>query len=141
MGATDDAVLLLACDDQAECALELQPIGGGPPTELLSFPGIEDMGFEAAGSLDGSFGVLGYGSPDSGASLWLFTADGTPLGSYDVSAEIFGRGPRWLPDGLGLLVPLGGETEWIRLRDGVWVAQPSPALAGLPAETVLVIEP
>jgi hypothetical protein len=141
MGATADAVLLLACDDQAACALELRPLDGGRPTELLTFPGIEDMGFEASVSRDGDLGVMGFGGQDGAPTLWLFTRDGRAMGSYDTSSEVYGNGPRWLPDGLGLLVLRGGRPEWIRFRDGIWVVQPTPALEGLRAETALVIQP
>jgi hypothetical protein len=142
MGATADALLLLACDDHAACALELAPIGGGRSTELLRFPGIEDSGFELSTSPDGDFAVLGYSSQAGGGpSLWLFTADGRSQGSYDISAEGWSSPPSWLPSGVGVLVPRGGQVEWIQRREGSWISVPAPALDGLAGELSLVIRP
>lgn len=142
LGTSPDSLIVFACDDRANCALELHPITGGAPVELRSLAGPIDYGFGAIAGPDGQIAILRYPGEAFAGGMSFFAADGRRLGdSGETVMPSFNGEPRWLPGDLGMVSPGTGGVEWIHRVGDEWVATDVEALAGIPAEVLVVIQP
>jgi len=141
-GTTSDSVLVFGCDDRAECGVKLHPVDGGPPVVLQSVDGPIDFGYGVVTGPDGQFAILRYPGGTSGGGISFFSADGRLLESSaeDIQPSINGE-LRWLPGDLGLIAPGVGGIEWIHEVGSEWMVTDVPALDGIAAEILAVIQP
>lgn len=142
LGTTRDAVILFSCDDRAVCGVQLHPITGGPPVALVSLDGPMDHGFGTIAGPDGRLAILQHPWEASTGKISFFSPEGRPLGSTAELFELSYSGElRWLPGDLGLVAPGSGGVDWIHEVDREWVATDVPALNGIAAEVLVVIQP
>jgi hypothetical protein len=138
MGVAGDDLLVISCDDQADCSLLRQPLDRSLPRPIVRDVDIESAGYGASTAPDGRVALTPY-EEGGRSSLLLLAADGGVIGTVDAAARYDGQ-PRWLPGDHGLLLPLITGVEWIHREARGWVTTPVPALEDLPAETALLIE-
>jgi hypothetical protein len=140
VGTTEHDLLVLSCDDDASCGVGRHPVDGSTATRLVEVVDVENTGYESSTALDGRFALMAtdYGAGDQ--SLLLFAPDGRPQGQLSVGPSGYVAPLRWLPDDLGLVATGNNQVHWIRPRDGRWISQEVPALQGISAEIVFLVE-
>ncbi len=139
MGVIGDDLLVLGCDDDADCAVVRQPVDGRASSLVFDVADVENVGYDSSTAADGRIALTTYGG-EAGQSLLLFAADGTPLGTLDGAASPVDGPPRWLPDDLGLIATDRGGVQWIHETHVRWVSTQLLGLRDLSAEVVIVID-
>lgn len=142
LGTTPDGLVTFSCDDRADCAIEVRPITGGASVKLETLDGSLDYGYGAITGPDGQIAIVRYPGETFAGGMSFFAADGRRLGdSGETVMPSFNGEPRWLPGDLGMVSPGTGGVEWIHRVGDEWVATDAEALAGIPAEVLVVIQP
>jgi len=142
VGVSGDALVVLACDDEAVCEMQRRTADGARPAVLFEVPDPETAGFDSSTAVDGRTVLLTYGDPgDGGQVLHFLAADGGSLGSLPSSSGAGLNGvPRWLPGDHGLVAPGPMGMEWVHRQGAGWTSVDAPALKGLSTDLVLVID-
>jgi hypothetical protein len=123
-GVVGSNVLLTSCDDEAECALQLQPIDGGAARTLVPVEDPDSTYYNPPSAApDGRLAIIGQSTTGIDQHLLLFDPQGNLLDSVRVSAGVQGTSPKWVPGDRGLLI--GGATglQWVRPQGDGWVVQ------------------
>lgn len=132
------SVVVLSCDDQAECAPEIVDIATGRSRRLAPMPIPYELGVNVLLSEAGELATVTY--EGSGQSLHIYDAAYEVVGTFEhLSSQ---SDPRWLPNGLGLVATgyrSGGGVVRLSLADGDVVAEPIPAFDGQFGEFLYVI--
>jgi len=138
VGVIGDDLLVVSCDDSADCALLRQPLDGSLPRFIDRGIDVENEGYSASTSSDGRVALTGY-DREGDQPMLLLSPDGGTVGRLDADISFDGA-PRWLPGDHGLLLPKITGVDWLHREPRGWTATPVAALEDLPAELVLVIE-
>ncbi|MGH9274632.1 MAG: hypothetical protein ACRDZU_08290 [Acidimicrobiales bacterium] len=132
------SVVVLACNDQAECAPEIVDVTTGSTQRLSPIPNPFEMGISVLLSDAGDhLAIATYHG--SGQSLQIYDRTGRTLGTIDdLSVK---NEPRWLPNDLGLVaaVESGGGVVRISVGPDGLLVEPIAALEGEFGDFVYVI--
>ena len=140
VGTLGDAVLVVACDDDGDCALERYPTDGGAPREVLDVGDPERAGFQAVHARDGRVALVQYDNFGGASRLLLFDSSGASLAAAQDLGTVSGM-LQLLPGDLGLLVFDGQYLQHLRQVGGVWQVQNVDAQARTSIEAAFVITP
>lgn len=131
------SVVVLACDDRAECAPEIVDIATGAVRRLAPVPNPYEMGISVLLSDEGDLAIVSYRG--DGQALQVYGAAGQIVAEIDVTSQ---SEPRWLPAGMGLVAPANDGSGVVRLsliEGGGVLAEPVVAFAGEYGDFLYVI--
>ena len=142
VGTVGDAVLLVTCDDRAECALQRHSTDGRAPRELVSLADPDRVQYDAVEASDGRVTVVEYDTYGVGPSRFLlFDASGALLGAPEVDLGGSVLLSEILPENLGFLLFDGVQMQRLHEVGGSWTLEPIRTELPTSIEGIVVVTP